>query len=1165
MPRPNFSKLKASSSRENGSTSSAKKKQATISRFFSSTAKPQKNDSNADVLEDAPMSVKEKQSSPVKVVKVQSSFRKRNASSSPEGQNPVQDPSKRLKLNSSDTCTSSSAGQCVEQGESSKTIDSSGSQSHLSVETRTRLNTFQATPNRTRSTTSSDVQSNRKIENSSNLSSSKSSTDGSNTSGSSKDPCSQDSGIGSTSSPRSSGESSSRTISSIKDAFSYKGKSTSTGIKDKPVSKATSSKLDYMYTPLEKQYMEIKEQYADALLFVECGYRYRFFGEDAEIAAKELNIYCHLDHNFMVASIPVHRLFVHARRLVAKGYKVGVVKQTETAALKKAGDNRNAPFKRKLTALYTKSTMIGEDLDPSNNASDASEGEVELSSSSYSSSNYLLCVSEFLKKGTKTEKPENVQFGLVAVQPATGDIVYDCFHDNSQLSELDTRLHHIQPVELLVAMDISDKADKLLRDFSTSSPRDDDRVRIERMASDNFEHSAAFEEVSAFYKSCADETSQEVKEQSQKVSDRLQQIINLPVPVICCLAALLKYLKEFKLHRVLKEASNFTPFSAATQVMKLNACALRNLEIFKNQTDGSSQGSLFWVLNHTSTKFGSRMLHKWLSQPLMDAGLIHNRQEAISEILESDSQALATAKDLLIKAPDIEKGLCSIYHKKCSTAEFVTVVKCLHRISTSLVTVQSMAESQLKSDLLKTVFTQVPALLEGMKSYLDAVDEKAAKDGDKTKLFVDTSSFPAVKQCQEDIEGVIGELRDHRREVRKVLRQPSLDYITVSGLEFLVEVKNKLLKEVPNDWTKISSTKQVSRFHSPFIVEAYKRLSQLREQLVIECQHAWLKFLDLFGEQYFAYRQAIQHLASLDCLFSLAKVAAQEGYTKPEMFEDTMCIDIENGRHPIVSALLSGEVQFVPNSTHMEADKQRCMIITGPNMGGKSSYIKQVALICIMTQIGSYVPADSAKMGILDAVYTRMGASDNIYQNRSTFMVELSEASDIISHATRHSLIILDELGRGTSTHDGVAIAYATARHFISEVQCLMLFVTHYPPLADLERLFPSHVANYHMSFLLHDKEEDGSDDGVDVITFLYQLVRGMAAKSYGLNVAKLATIPSSIIKVADGKAHELETTVMATRGRNVALRQLWKAPAAEIASTVNNLTRGSGHHQVIP
>ncbi|XP_030832222.1 DNA mismatch repair protein Msh3 [Strongylocentrotus purpuratus] len=920
-------------------------------------------------------------------------------------------------------------------------------------------------------------------------------------------------------------------LTALKNKFSrHSGSSTissprvsSTGFSDN-VSGKTSRVKKSQYTPLEQQFMKIKESYTDTVLLVECGYRYRFFGEDAEIASRDLNIFCHLDHNFMTASIPTHRLFVHVRRLVAKGHKVGVVKQMETAALKAAGDNKGQPFERKLTALYTKSTLIGEDLEPSSQNGQYAEEQPAFSSSPTS---YLLCVCELPKEGSKSPKKDHIQIGLAAVQPATGDVIYDSFHDNGHLSELDTRLHHIQPVELLLPETLSDKTEKLLKDFRMSS-QTEDRIRIERLPADVFQYTSAVEEVSSFY-------GNQTETQSAKTGV-LQSVLSLPKPVICCLAALLKYLKEFNLHRILQATSNMRAFNSSQDTLRLDACAFRNLEIFQNQVDGSEKGTLLWVLNHTKTRYGKRQLMKWLSQPLTDVQDIESRLEAVTELLDSDSSSLDKLCQVLSRSPDVERGLCSIYHKKCSPAEFVTVTRALSRLS---LTVKTLRESvDIKSVLLKDILIQMPSLLEGIDSFLASINEKAVRDGDKTKLFADPSQFPSVHQCMQDIEAVKSKMAEHRQRLRKEVAMPTADYVTVSGNEYMIEVKNSQVKKVPKDWLQISGTKQVSRYRPPYVEESFKRLCQLREQLAADCQNAWLEFLESFGENYFSYRRAVQHLASFDCLLSLATVSKQDGYCRPTIHDGPCKIDIKGGRHPVVSTLKADGDQYVPNDTSINVDGLNCMIITGPNMGGKSSYIKQVALITIMAQLGSYVPAESASIGAVDAIFTRMGASDDIFRNRSTFMSELLEASDIMAKATCRSLVIMDELGRGTSTHDGVAIAFATARHLIEEVKCLTLFVTHYPPLAELSDHYPTQVGNFHMSFLLHDAEDE---DPVEKLTFLYQLVDGVAGRSYGLNVARLADIPDAILEKASSKSHDLEKSVTVMRSAKEHFTNLWR------------------------
>uniref|UniRef100_A0A6I8PNK3 MutS homolog 3 n=1 Tax=Ornithorhynchus anatinus TaxID=9258 RepID=A0A6I8PNK3_ORNAN len=807
--------------------------------------------------------------------------------------------------------------------------------------------------------------------------------------------------------------------------------------------KLTNKRTKSIYTPLELQFMEMKQQHKDAILCVECGYKYRFFGEDAEIAARELNIYCHLDHNFMTASIPTHRLFVHVRRLVANGHK--------------------------------------------------------------------------------------------GVQPATGEVVFDSFQDSGSRSELETRILRLQPVELLLPSHLSDQSEKCINRITSICVRDD-RIRVERMDSLHFEYSQAFQLMTEFY-------SKDVLGIQGPPS--FSGILDLDKPVICSLAAVIKYLKEFNLEKTLYNTRNFKQLSSEMEYMTINGTTLKNLEILQNQTDLKTKGSLLWVLDHTKTPFGRRRLKKWVTQPLLKSREINARLDAVSEVLLYESSMFGQLQNHLCRLPDLERGLCSIYHKKCSTQEFYLIVKNLCRLKTEIQPLIPAIHSNVKSSLLRKLFLEIPELLDPVEYYLKILNEQAAKTGDKTHLFQDLTDFPSIRKRKDEIQDVTSQIHAHLQEIRRILKNPSAQYVTVSGQEFMIEVKNSLTSSIPSDWAKVGSTKAVSRFHSPFIVENYRHLNQLREQLVLDCNTEWLNFLDHFSEHYHSLCKAVHHLATVDCIFSLAKVAKQGDYCRPTVEDEGRKIVIKNGRHPVIDVLLKEQDQYVPNSTHLSGDSERVMIITGPNMGGKSSYIKQVALITLMAQIGSYVPAEEASIGIVDGVFTRMGAADNIYKGRSTFMEELTDTAEIIQKATSQSLVILDELGRGTSTHDGIAIAYATLEYFIKAVTSLTLFVTHYPPVCELEKSYPQEVGNYHMGFLVNEEEceqSPGSEDEQtpEFVTFLYQLTRGVAARSYGLNVAKLADVPGEILKKAAHKSKELEELVNMKRKRLKSFVKLW-------------------------
>lgn len=320
---------------------------------------------------------------------------------------------------------------------------------------------------------------------------------------------------------------------------------------------------------------------------------------------------------------------------------------------------------------------------------------------------------------------------------------------------------------------------------------------------------------------------------------------------------------------------------------------------------------------------------------------------------------------------------------------------------------------------------------------------------------------------------------------------------------------------------------------------------QHKESLAAECDKAFKRFLSDISSKYQELRDCVHSLAVLDCILSLATVSNQTGYAKPEFTTETL-IEVKDGRHPMVEQLLLDS--YVPNDITLRQRNKRAMLVTGPNMGGKSSYVRQIALISIMAQIGSYVPAASARLGLLDAVFTRMGAFDNMMAGESTFMVELSETSDILKQATSRSLIILDELGRGTSTHDGVAIAHAVFDYVVRDLKALLLFVTHYPLLAKFEDMYPEEVTNTHMAF-----EEAGT--GGEDITFLYRVAEGVAHRSYGLNVARLAGLPKSCLEKAGVMSRKLEAEMKEREAVRWA-RSVWKVMEDEGDVDVEALVR---------
>ncbi|KAA0033635.1 DNA mismatch repair protein MSH3 [Cucumis melo var. makuwa] len=987
----------------------------------------------------------------------------------------------------------------------------------------------------------------------------------------------------------------------------------------------------YKYTPLEQQVVDLKKRYPDVLLMVEVGYRYRFFGQDAEIAARVLGIYAHLDHNFMTASIPTFRLNVHVRRLVSAGYKVGVVKQTETAAIKAHGSNKLGPFCRGLSALYTKATLeAAQDL---GGAEEGCAGE----------SNYLFCLVENSmlvdNLDCRIENGVDVKIGIVAMEISTGDVIYREYDDNFMRSGLEAMLLSLAPAELLlgdpiskptekvvvevsVRMDVSlydekdtmeegsgyflgkcwvcglialirDCLDAILRTFPRRAEIQEpgslenggrhssrlssnllllgyagpaSNVRVERASRDCFKNGSALAEVMSLYENIdQDNLTEDNNPETVLIGQKsdltaIKEIVNMPNLALQAFALTIRHLKQFGLERVVSLASSFRPFSCKME-MTLSGNTLTQLEVLKNNDDGSETGSLLHCMNHTLTIFGSRLLRQWITHPLCDRNMIIARQEAVSEIAasmvsskvssnngvldEEDSDVIVIEPELnyilssvlttLGRAPDIQRGITRIFHRTAAPSEFIAVIqailfagKQLQQFHIDEEDDNCSSESIIGSKLLRKLILSASSsgLINIAAKLLSTISKEAADQGDFPNLMIIYSDqYPKVARARKEAQSAREKLDALITFYRKQLGMRNLEFTSVSGTTHLIELAIDV--KVPSKWVKINSTKKTVRYHPPEVLAALDELSLANEELMVASRDAWDDFLRGFSRYYAEFQAAVQALASIDCLYSLAILSRNKNYARPEFVHDDepAQIHICSGRHPVLEGTLQGN--FVPNDTNLDANGEHCQIVTGPNMGGKSCYIRQVALIALMSQVGSFVPAFSAKLHVLDGIYTRMGASDSIQQGRSTFLEEMTETSHILRHSSSRSLVIIDELGRGTSTHDGVAIAYAALHNLLQQKKCLVLFVTHYPKVAEIAKEFPACARAYHVSYLTSHKNPSLSGQkSTEDVTYLYKLVPGVAESSFGFKVAQLAQIPLSCIARATEMGIWLEEIV---------------------------------------
>ncbi|GAA5894851.1 hypothetical protein JCM6882_006693 [Rhodosporidiobolus microsporus] len=927
------------------------------------------------------------------------------------------------------------------------------------------------------------------------------------------------------------------------------------------------------YTPLEQQVLALKKANPGVLLVVEVGYKFRFFGEDAQHASRTLNIACFPSQHMLTASIPTHRLDIHVRRLLNAGYKVGVVRQQETAALKKAGDNRSAPFTRALTALYTSATYVDElGVDPLGSSSGATAT--------------LMCIVEDKPKGGMVDA--KVRIGVVAVMPSTGEIVYGEFDDGLMRAELETRMLHLQPSELLLQKDLSARTESMVKHLAGQHNVGvgDFTTRIERITK-RPTASQATSTVSSFYAD-AESAKSKGKGKGKAVQEQPSEIVldssddseaedepsapaspkplaptsspnplDLPKLVLVALSSLISHLKSFALDRVFLHTSSFSPFASRAS-MTLNGNTVTNLEILRNSTDFKEAGSLIGVVDRCKSAMGKRMLRKWVTKPLVSIDGINARLSAIADIHSSSaSLTLSKLRDLLRTLPDLERGLARIHFGRASPNEMLRVLEAFRRVGGVFDEVDSPGEEEeedadgdaamngaavegdedeegpirrraggsLKSKLLKSVVRELPRVRKTVEGLLAQIDVKAARDNKKESLFEDEGKYPDLLASKEELAENEEAMTEELKAARKLLRKPALQFTKVSQEEYLLEVKVAEAKTiVPADWVRINATKQVHRYRSPRLQRKLEKLEQAREKVAAAANAAFLAFLQEVASHYELFRPALNALSTADCLFSLSVVALSSNWTRPTIVDEPGKLEIVDGRHPIIEAVSPNP--FVPNSVEFGAGKRHQMILTGLNMGGKSSLSRSIALIALLAQIGSYVPAESCTTSLFDGIYTRMGANDDLTRGRSTFMVELSETSEILRLATPRSLIILDELGRGTSTNDGVAIAEATLEHLVQEKKSTTVFVTHYPSLAGVAKRYPESVTCEHMACL----ETARSDGHGQDVTFLYKLAPGLASSSHGLNVARLADLPASVLETARKKAGEMEEVMKARR-----------------------------------
>lgn len=869
-------------------------------------------------------------------------------------------------------------------------------------------------------------------------------------------------------------------------------------------------------TPLEKQIIELKEENPGKLLLIQVGYKYKLFGEDARIGAKILNIMFipggddEKGEQFSYCSFPDFKLHINLKRILNHGHKVGVVKQMESSIAQAVGKtSRSDVMKREITGVYTRGTYMSDEFIYNLNNSN-SGGDVE-------NPDYIICIYE-----SKNE------FAIVASQPITGEIIYDTFTDDTSRSELETRLLYLHPSEVVVVNNEKEISKSTLKTLNIVN----NQVSIQHHPAKSL--AVVLEDLTQFFASIDDGKHRDLVEYYS---------VNFASAIQICINELIQYLAEFQLSNIFTIPQNISIFTNSKKYMILPSNTLNALEIFQNFSDpNSTRGSLIWLLDHARTRFGKRLLHKWISRPLIQRDIIENRLQAIEDLSSDFNQAVDALKNYLTKigkSLDLEELLIKTHYSatystnKISRRELYLMLECFDGVMTltkKLCGAIDELEDRSKSPLLTEIFADLKSLSKTdiVGNFLQMINPNytinESKDPEEQKVQYFNLNY-------HDWEGISGQLKeisqieelleDELERIKKVLKRSQLKYVTNNREPYLIEVRNgKAVDELTPDFQRINGTTTVSRFRTQEVIRLYKLLQYHKELLGKNCDSAFNDFLGQVDENYIAFNKLIKNLATFDCLLSLTAASSiNSGYSRPKLVEE-QTIDVVKCRNPIIENLVGSH--YVANDISIKYNKDRVLIITGPNMGGKSSYVKQVALIVILTQIGCYIPCQSATLGIFDSIFVRMGANDNILKGNSTFMTEMLECSTIIQHMSSKSLIILDEIGRGTGTTDGIAIAYSILRYLVeSPLKPLVLFITHYPSLHTLEETYSDTVTNYHMGFQKIDNDQEFPE-----IIFLYNLVKGVVKNLYGLNVAKMASLPNSIISKAFAVSEELKNKI---------------------------------------
>ncbi len=783
-------------------------------------------------------------------------------------------------------------------------------------------------------------------------------------------------------------------------------------------------------TPMMQQYLNIKEQYPNAILFYRLGDFYEMFFDDAKLASRELELTltgkdCGLSERAPMCGVPYHAVDTYLQRLIEKGYKVAICEQMTDPATAKG------LVEREVIRVVTPGTVIEtnmlEDRKP----------------------NYIAAVC--LRKN---------QAGCAFCDVSTGE--FYLYQIQDARANLADELARLGPSEIVV------------NDPQGFAQLEPERARkSETLDEERFAYAFAAKVLTAhFGKSIAD-----MGFDGQRLA-------------VSAAGALLSYLTETQ-KNALGHILTARPYESM-RYMALDRVALRNLELVETARGKNRRGSLLWILDQTRTSMGSRLLRAWIERPLKQKAEIEKRLDAVEQFIENPMASDALRQDF-DSVYDVERLLSRIAYDAVNGRDCLALMATLECIP-----LMKSYASQFDAALIRETMDALDPLTELTDTLRRAISPDAplsVRDGGIIREGYN-AELDELREIGSHGKEYLAQLESRERE-RTGIKNLKVGYNRVFG--YYIEITKSFLDHTPYDYVRKQTLANAERFITDELKTLENKILGAEENAVRLEYTLFCEVRELLKQNLDRLQQTVTGLKTLDVLLALAKAAADYGYARPAI-NDEGRYEITDGRHPVVEESI-GRERFVPNDTNLNAD-ERVMIITGPNMAGKSTYMRQVALIVLMAHIGSFVPARSADIAITDRIFTRIGASDDLFGGQSTFMVEMNEMATILKFATPKSLLILDEVGRGTSTFDGLSIAWAAVEYIAGE-KCgaRTLFATHYHELSELEGQLPG-VVNFRIT---------AKEQGEDVI-FLRKIVRGGADRSYGVSVARLAGLPKSLI-----------------------------------------------------